>query len=344
MTIGSFGFLGLVLALLAKSALAQNPYSNADGGDYAWAGYPGSDGDGDDDGDGDGYRYGYGPGSSPGSAGGGLSGFTNFDVAEVVRSRTAHGIIAALCFVVIFPVGAIFVRTIPSRHTWLIHALIQGLGFILYVAAAGLGIHMIEVIRIPPDGSSLLEISSTNAHPIIGIVLLIVMFIQPPLGIAHHSKFKRLRRRTSFSYAHLWLGRISITLGIINGGLGLKLANASRGLIIAYSIVSGFAWLLWVIFAVVGELRRRKKNSNEVPREGIPPNNAPPPPFTRDGHQRRESSSNDPSPPYTPGPLYGGPPVYGGQPMEMVPPKNVRRSGSVSSFSSELVPSDGRRR
>lgn len=65
------------------------------------------------------------------------------------------------------------------------------------------------------------------------------------------------------SYAHLWLGRILITLGIINGGLGLKLAgNVHRGTYIAYGVVAGLFWLAWMLAACFGEVRRR----NNVPR------------------------------------------------------------------------------
>jgi hypothetical protein len=51
------------------------------------------------------------------------------------------------------------------------------------------------------------------------------------------------------------MGRILITLGMINGGLGLLLAdNASRGEKIAYGVIAGFIWLLWMVIAVLGEL------------------------------------------------------------------------------------------
>ncbi|OTB14196.1 hypothetical protein K445DRAFT_140481 [Daldinia sp. EC12] len=331
-------FLGLCLALLARNVYAQDPYNSDNGGGtpFSWGGWPGTNGD----------EYGNNRPANSGSAGGGLSVFVDFDVGKAVQYRTAHGIIAAICFVVIFPGGAILMRLLPSKRTWLYHALVQGLGFILYVVAAALAIRLIEMVRIPPDGSSLLERSSSNAHPIIGIVLLVAMFIQPQLGFVHHAKFKRLRRRTFFSHAHLWLGRIAITLGIINGGLGLKLANASQELVIAYSVVAAFMWLVWVIAAVIGEMRRRK-NQKDLPRINDMPPDRTPPRFNRGSrHHHRDSSSIDPSPPYTPGPIYGGPPVYGGgQTVEMMPAKNVAaRRGSVSSLSSELTPVDGRRR
>ena len=58
-----------------------------------------------------------------------------------------------------------------------------------------------------------------------------------------------------------------ITLGIINGGIGLYLAGASNSLKIAYGVVAGIMWVLWMLFAVLGEFRRlvsgdKKKKKN----------------------------------------------------------------------------------
>jgi hypothetical protein len=101
-----------------------------------------------------------------------------------------------------------------------------------------------------------------NAHPIIGIVLLGLLIFQPILGFVHHLMFKKYSRRTFWSHAHLWLGRIAITLGIINGGLGLQfarrfpLAPPNRAQVIGYSVAAFVMWLLYVVAAVVGEAKR----------------------------------------------------------------------------------------
>lgn len=111
-----------------------------------------------------------------------------------------------------------------------------------------------------------------NPHPIIGIVLLIVLFFQPFLGFFHHLLFKRKQKRGIFSYGHIWIGRLAITLGIINGGLGLwyarrfPLAPPSTGAIIGYGVVAGFMWLLYVASAIIGERRRGRV------KEVAPPN------------------------------------------------------------------------
>lgn len=156
-------------------------------------------------------------------------------------------------------------------------------------------------------------------------MVLGVIFFQPILGIIHHVKFKSLGRRTVWSHLHLWLGRSAITLGIINGGLGLQLAGAPNSTLLAYSIVGGVMWFLWLLAAIFGEFRRRRA-ARRTRR-------------TMGGHPM-----NQPSPPYTPRAVYGGPPplpvmraantARGGDRVATRAPKPVDRDTSVSSISS----------
>jgi hypothetical protein len=142
---------------------------------------------------------------------------------------------------------------------WLIHGLFQIFAFVVYIAAFALGIWMTQQA---PSQANLIG----RYHPIIGIVLFIVLLIQPVLGLVHHFQFKKHGTRTVWSYGHLWLGRLLITLGIINGGLGLLLARQSgydrptTGQVIAYSVIAGVMWLLWVVSSIVGEKKRAAAN------------------------------------------------------------------------------------
>ena len=107
---------------------------------------------------------------------------------------------------------------------------------------------------------------NTNAHPILGIVLLATLFCQLLLGFVHHTRFKKLGRRTVWSHIHLWNGRISITVGIVKGGLGLELANASSTIKATYTIVAAIMWSLWLVVAAMNELRRvRQPKAETVP-------------------------------------------------------------------------------
>lgn len=48
-------------------------------------------------------------------------------------------------------------------------------------------------------------------------------------------------------------------LGIVNGGLGLRLAGASETLKLAYTIVAAITGGAWVILALLSECRRGRK-------------------------------------------------------------------------------------
>lgn len=188
------------------------------------------------------------------------NGFSNFTSFLTSRQKLviAHGVLAALAFVLLFPLGSILIRLGSFRGLWLVHGLFQLFAYAIYIAAFGIGVYMIQ--DLPVD---LLD----DYHPIIGIVVLVLLFFQPILGWVHHLRFKKVGRRTLWSHAHLWLGRGVVTLGMINGGLGMLLATQtgfyepSRGQIAAYGVVAGVMWVAWVVASVFGERRRASARS-----------------------------------------------------------------------------------
>lgn len=120
------------------------------------------------------------------------------------------------------------------------------------------------------QGRKQLSNASINYHPIIGIVVLVSLFFQPALGILHHRRFKRQGRRQIWSHLHLFLGRASIVLGMVNGGLGLHVSGASASLKTAYTVVAAVMGALWLLCALAAELRRCRARR----RPAVPP---PPP-------------------------------------------------------------------
>jgi hypothetical protein len=104
-----------------------------------------------------------------------------------------------------------------------------------------------------------LNIAGINYHPIIGLVTLAALFFQPMLGLIHHARFKKLRRRQIWSHLHLWNGRLMNPLGIINGGLGLRIAGASSRLVAAYAAVAAIMAGLWILVSILSEARRAKQ-------------------------------------------------------------------------------------
>ena len=106
-------------------------------------------------GNGNGNGNGFGGSSSSSSFGPG------FDVESATHLRTIHGILAAVAFVGLFPVGAVLVRVVPGRFTWIIHALTQALAYVMFVGAAVLGLYLVSMVKIPPNGASLVSFSSS---------------------------------------------------------------------------------------------------------------------------------------------------------------------------------------
>lgn len=123
------------------------------------------------------------------------------------------------------------------------------LAYILFIAAFGMGVYIAQG-------------ESYKYHQKIGIVVFSFISLQPMLGVLHHVLFKKHQKRTIWSHVHLWLGRVLVTLGMINGGLGLRLADdASNGAYIAYGVIAAIVWVVWMAAAVWGEIQRLRKPS-----------------------------------------------------------------------------------
>ncbi|KAF2708854.1 iron reductase domain protein [Pleomassaria siparia CBS 279.74] len=195
------------------------------------------------------------PTSSPNSGNGNGFGFApvlSGSQATMNKRLTAHGILAALAFVVLFPSGAIAIRLASFKSVVALHAAFQIFTYLVYTAAFGIGITLAKDLKV-----------LDSRHPIIGIVVFALLFIQPFLGFIHHSLFKKYQTRTFVSHAHIWLGRIVLVLGIINGGLGFELAEqmhmASKSGKTAYIVLAAIFGAVWIVAIVVGEMRRSKR-------------------------------------------------------------------------------------
>lgn len=102
-------------------------------------------------------------------------------------------------------------------------------------------------------------------HAIIGLVVVGSLLLQPVTGLIHHRIFKKKHHSSIATFIHVWWGRAVITLGIINGGFGLQLTGNGDSMKgeIAYGVVAGVVWLIWMIVIVVAYLRKPKVEHEE---------------------------------------------------------------------------------
>ena len=93
------------------------------------------------------------------------------------------------------------------------------------------------------------------------MIVIALLTLQPPLGLVHHAKYTSAGKRTLWGMLHLWLGRVLMLLGAINGGLGLMLAKNSTKGKIAWGVIAGVVGLAYV--AIVAVTARKGANSEE---------------------------------------------------------------------------------
>lgn len=186
------------------------------------------------------------------NATGGPNSWTNLSTQKQHRFIQAHGTLASIAFVAIFPIGAMLIRLASFRQLAWTHGGLQIFGYAIFIAAAGIGIFMAK------GGDYLHE-----PHAIIGLLLLAVLTLMPFLGAIHHRVYKTVQKRTGWSYAHIFAGRAAVILGMVNGGLGLRLADASNSSTIAYGVIAGLMGVLYIGVIVFGELKRARKSSQD---------------------------------------------------------------------------------
>ena len=119
-----------------------------------------------------------------------------------------------------------------------------------------------------------------NYHPVIGILISALLIVQPVIGFFHHKDHKRDHRRGFWSALHLILGRTAITVGMVNGYLGLMATDSCIGNIkdrgtrqkqqqqkqrfkTAYVTVALVFWILWTGLSMWWEWRRHRMEKAE---------------------------------------------------------------------------------
>jgi hypothetical protein len=224
----------------------------------------------------DGFPYpGYhgGPPSSSSSPSGSGSSYNYKDTPSFQKSSRiliAHAVLGTIAWALLAPLASIFLRLdLPGVNLLKVHYLIQITVYAMTIVTTGLGIHAATT-------ASKYSSVWTNSHVIIGFVIFSVASIQPWLGWIHHVIFKRRLidfkkgidskkpGRTILTRLHIWIGRTLILLGVVNGGLGMRLAagtpfntpSATLKAEVAYGVLAGLMFLLYAGISIGFECRR----------------------------------------------------------------------------------------
>ncbi|PQE22204.1 hypothetical protein CJF32_00004588 [Rutstroemia sp. NJR-2017a WRK4] len=164
----------------------------------------------------------------------------------------AHGVLASLAYVILFPTGAIAIRMFNFRNLLWFHAWWMVTTYMLALTSLGMAAWLAYWTH-----------NLGSAHAIIGFIVAGCLALQPITGLVHHILYKRRGRPNTATYPHVWWGRAVITLGIINGGLGLRLSNNTKTGEIAYGVIASVMWLVWMGVIVVAAVKTREEKSDE---------------------------------------------------------------------------------
>ncbi|KAF8539731.1 hypothetical protein BDD12DRAFT_736594, partial [Trichophaea hybrida] len=178
-------------------------------------------------------------------------------VTQATKVLIAHGVIMALTWVILFPLGAAFIRLLGNHlpNAFAMHRALQLFNVCLAIVGMSFGMWF----------STLQNSHFTQFHQYFGVILIGMLFVQGALGQLHHSEYQQTGKRSIWSYLHIWVGRIVIASAIVNGGIGLGpgLTSATSGQIAAYSIVSLVVVITYFTFYFL-QLREKRGMSHRV--------------------------------------------------------------------------------
>ncbi|KAB8299810.1 hypothetical protein EYC80_000060 [Monilinia laxa] len=195
--------------------------------------------------------------TTPNQSSSGSTGIISTGRYESSTVLTAHGVLACLAYVVLFPSGAIAIRIFNFRNLLWFHAGWMVTAYTIVLASLGMGVWMAYIYQ---------ELST--AHSVIGLLVAGFLLTQPISGLTHHILYKRQGSRNVATYPHVWLGRAAITLGIINGGLGLKLSEKSETGEVVYGVIAGLVWVSWMAVILRVTLKSRGLGGSGVEENG----------------------------------------------------------------------------
>ncbi|KAK8073566.1 hypothetical protein PG994_004465 [Apiospora phragmitis] len=171
------------------------------------------------------------------------------------RASAAHAIIMVFVFVGLFPFGTLVLR-LGNWVRW--HAINQGFGGLLVIIGFGLGAYVSKLYNRSKNFSS--------AHQVIGIFIFIFVLGQFALGFFHHRMYQKTQKPSKMAPIHVWLGRLIIVLGVINGFLGFNLAQSSYWNLILGGLVI-FVFPVILLILVTKHFISKRWNKKD-PKEG----------------------------------------------------------------------------
>ncbi|OAA69322.1 Carbohydrate-binding domain family 9-like protein [Akanthomyces lecanii RCEF 1005] len=160
----------------------------------------------------------------------------------------SHRILMSVVFIIGYPLGGLLM---PLMGKWILHASWQ----VVMILAMCAGFAVGEI------ASDRLGMWFNEPHVQLGTIICAMMSFQVALGWMHHRNYAKYQRRSWVSYCHIWYGRALIIVGIVNGGIGLKVSRAPMSQVVAYSVVAA---IVFALYGAIATYRLVKPRENKM--------------------------------------------------------------------------------
>ncbi|KAL2073279.1 hypothetical protein VTL71DRAFT_10603 [Oculimacula yallundae] len=135
------------------------------------------------------------------------------DKSDRDLAAPAHAVLMIMAFVGLMPLAVMVLRIVNSPK-W--HGVAQTISALVALIGVGVGIKAGMQYNRTKNFNS--------AHQIFGIIIIAAMICQFIIGFLHHRMYKQTQLPTKLAPIHIWLGRVVIPAGIVNGFIGFPLA------------------------------------------------------------------------------------------------------------------------
>ncbi|KAI9846815.1 MAG: hypothetical protein M1838_001138 [Thelocarpon superellum] len=158
-----------------------------------------------------------------------------------------HALIMCGAFVLLFPIGVLWLRLFGKIN---LHYINNVITVLLVLVGLGLGVKV--------SGEYNQSKNFTGAHQIIGILVVLACIVQVILGFAHHSMFMRLQRPTPMGLVHRILGPGLIVVALVNGVIAFVWASRPKYIVPYAIIIVAVALVCAGVLFLKGRRDRRK--------------------------------------------------------------------------------------
>lgn len=152
------------------------------------------------------------------------------------KAHIAHGTVISIAIVLFFPLGATMVPLFSTKNILWWHMVWQMTGMFILLVGFGLGCWLSYLTPVALE-SKPWDLWHCPRRPLLSTAFT---WYAPP-SLLHVDWKEELQHAL-----HVWLGRILIALGIINGGMGIKLAANTTSGGIVYGVVAGVVFVVYV--------------------------------------------------------------------------------------------------